>query len=348
MRRPLPFSMRLVVAITAAISLSIAPARASAQIPTNVFFFGDSFTDTGNAHVLGPANGFGDPTPFPPYFNGRFSNGPNWADQFAAKVSLSTASLPAIVPPKTGNNYAIGGATTGLTGTGGSASGMQSQVAQFTTDHSGGVAPGALFVLWGGGNDILDAVTLASPVAQLQAVNTAVTNLIGMTSFLHSTFGANNFLIPLLPDAGASPFFIGNPTGTATATSLTKTFNQYLAQGVLGLDFVTPGLNALTLHLDYLLTNVQADAALGGPAYGITNTVLPCFSPVPGTPSCTTSLFVDALHPTTKMDALIADAAYNRVVFGRDVSVVPEPSTVALLAVGLAVTAVAARRRRVA
>jgi len=332
------------VAVTVLALLAMNSSSAAAQF-SNLFFFGDSFTDTGNAQFLGPLNGLSNPTP-PPYFNGRFSNGPNWADIFAARLGRASDVNPAFVPPTPGNNYAIGGATTGFTGSGGTLSGMQSQLSQFTTDRSSGVAPGALYVLWGGGNDIIDAVALGSPIAQLQAVQTAATNMIGMVNFLRSTFGGVNFLIPLLPDAGSSPLFIGNPTGSATASSLTRTFNQFLAQGILGLNVANPGLNARTLALDNLLTNVKIDAAAGGLLYGITNTVLPCFSPAPGTPSCSTSLFIDPLHPTTKMDALIANAAYDRVVLGRDVAVIPEPSTVALMGFGVAIVGVVARRRR--
>jgi len=266
-----------------------------------------------------------------------------WSELFAARLGVPAAAGPAWL--NAGSNYAVGGATTGTSGILGTPTGMLSQGAQFAVQHPGGVPANGLFVLWGGGNDIINAVSLPTPAARLQAVQQAVTNLATLAGGLFSNFGATNFLIPSLPDVGIAPLYAGDPTSAAIATGLTTAFNQLLGASIMQLDAL-PGVNAFGLNLNNLLTNIRIDAAQGGPRYGITNTTIPCFQlPNPAT-ACNSALFVDGRHPTTRANALIADAAFNRVVLNTDVAVVPEPATLALVAAGLLLTAVASHGRR--
>ena len=319
-------------------TLLLLPATVSAQF-NNIFYFGDSFTDTGNATQLAAAAGFPNPTP-PPYFPGHFSNGPVWSELFASRLGLPAAAAPAWLG--SGMNYAVGGATTGLSGAAGTPTGMLSQGQVFATQHPTGAGTNNLYVLFGGANDIIGAVSLA-PLAQQQAIQQAVANIGTLAGGLFTNFGANQFLIPFLPDVGASPQFLGNSAGSAVATALTNSFNQLLGASLLQLNSFT-GVTAYGLSLNNLLTNIQIDAANGGQRYGITNTTQPCLL-VPRAAPCSASLFVDGLHPTTAVHQLIADAAYNRVVLGVDVAVVPEPSTILLTALGLGAIAVIGRRR---
>jgi outer membrane lipase/esterase len=59
--------------------------HASALPFTNVYVFGDSLMDVGNVYT---ATGGATP-PSPPYFNGRWSNGPLAVDQFAADYGVT-------------------------------------------------------------------------------------------------------------------------------------------------------------------------------------------------------------------------------------------------------------------
>ena len=69
--------------------------------------FGDSLSDTGNDLIA-----FGSPQP--PYYQGRFSNGPNWIDDLAAKLGVPDPQ-PSLAG---GTNYAYGGATATSVNTG--------------------------------------------------------------------------------------------------------------------------------------------------------------------------------------------------------------------------------------
>jgi phospholipase/lecithinase/hemolysin len=59
-------------------------------------------------------------------------------------------------------------------------------------------------------------------------------------------------------------------------------------------------------------------------------------------------VWADTFHPTTRVHALIGDAAFRYVTTGQNVAVIPEPATVALVAGGLVLVAGVARRKRAA
>jgi outer membrane lipase/esterase len=82
-------SFRIPFALATLVTALTAPGAHAAF--SNAYFFGDSLSDTGNIYAF---TGFTQPTP--PYFNGRFSNGPVWVEYLAAgigKPNASTASL---------------------------------------------------------------------------------------------------------------------------------------------------------------------------------------------------------------------------------------------------------------
>src|SRR3954470_5215942 len=81
--------------------------RSAAGPFTNMVVFGDSLSDIGNVSQATPF--LTQPkTPGPYYWNGRFSNGPAYAETLAAGLGL-----PALVNSASGGtNYAYGGALT--------------------------------------------------------------------------------------------------------------------------------------------------------------------------------------------------------------------------------------------
>jgi len=68
-------------------------ANLSLQDIDQIYVFGDSLSDTGNAFSRTGS-------PPPPYFNGRFSNGPVWVEYLADRLGL---------PRNPSTNFAFGG-----------------------------------------------------------------------------------------------------------------------------------------------------------------------------------------------------------------------------------------------
>lgn len=111
----------LVAAGCVVFSIMSASKAMAADLNFSQFFvFGDSLSDTGNTLT---ATGGTIPVPTsssgqPAYFQGRFSNGPIWVDDFGQKISKTpTPFVPLQLNPGLGSqggvNFALGGAQTG-------------------------------------------------------------------------------------------------------------------------------------------------------------------------------------------------------------------------------------------
>jgi outer membrane lipase/esterase len=340
---PIPFAFRAAArrARVAAAALALAaPAALAAQAPySSLTFFGDSYVDTGNAFIL-----TGGAQPLPPYFQGRFSNGLVFTDYLAQSLGRPTDAAPVFVQRAASGNYAVGGARTDSPNVG-----TASQIGSYLTRP--GVTPATrtdatgLYVLFAGGNDLRDAGGLADPVARQAAAAAAAQRVIAQAGQLGAA-GARNVLLFTLPSLGSTPEARVIPGRPAILDALATTFNSTLAAGILGLQTQLPGSTFLNFRLDNLYANILADAATGGGVYGLTNVDTPCFQA--GAPSCSVSVFADALHPTTRVHQLIGQAAATYVTTGQNVALVPEPTTVLLFGAGAVALGVAARRRRAA
>ncbi len=98
--RPVARGLRA-ISLAGALFVSLASSQAFAY--SALYVFGDSLSDTGNVY-----NSLGGAYPPPPYFNGRFSNGPVWVETFAANLGLTANAATG-----GGTNWAFGGAVTG-------------------------------------------------------------------------------------------------------------------------------------------------------------------------------------------------------------------------------------------
>lgn len=325
------------------------PANAWAGPITDLFIFGDSLSDTGNVSALASflSGGAVKYPPVPPYFPGRFSNGPVWVEDLAKMLGLPSASAAAgatlgplhgnlVVPGQGGHNYAIGGARTGVGGASefdvlGIPTGINTQVDFFLHQKAGPVDPGALYIVQGGLNNIRDAALLSNKAARdmvaaaaAQDIKTAVTKLAGA--------GAKEFLILNAPDLGLTPEARIVRGNAAAATDASNVFNTNLSALIKQVG-ANPNLTIFNVDVFSLLSAVSQDALQhGGATFGLTNATTPCFAGPAGSPGadCAVSIFADELHPTAAGHAILANAALSAV------QPVPEPGTLALLAAGLA------------
>lgn len=312
----------------------IGTATASATAMSSLTVFGDSLSDTGNVFIA-----TGGTVPVPPYFAGRFSDGPVWVDVLAAQLGLPLGAVPALAG---GGNYAFGGARTGASGS--PVPGLLAQSVGLWSPANPVADPSGLYVLLGGGNDMRDARSAfqtdspADQAGRQGAAQAAVGNLISNLGFLASK-GATNVLVGNLPDLGATPEAVA--LGLVPASSDASARYNALMPALLatGASF---GLNMYFLDLAGLAAAIRDDALNnGGAVYGITNVLTPCGS-FPGSIgiSCSVSAFSDALHPSARTHQLFGLAAYRVLV------PVPEPGSLVLLGVGLALLALRRERQR--
>ena len=309
------------MSLAGALVVSLMSAQASAY--SALYVFGDSLSDTGNVNIITGG------VPFPPYATGRFSNGPVWVETLATNLGLSANAALA-----GGTNWAFGGAPTGPPFT--------QSVPYITQQVSGGFAPlpgylpsvggvadpNALYVVWGGGNDVRQG-SITGSVTNISAAITAL-----------AAAGAQNFLIPNLPNIGLTPEAqAGGPATVAGATFLSVTFNSQLIAATAGLRS-SLGVNIIDLDVFAFLNNTIANAG----SLGITNTTGRCYSGPTGIGGGGTVcanpneyVFWDGIHPTAAAHALLGNYAS---------SAIPVPAAAWLFVSGIA--ALGALRRKAA
>jgi phospholipase/lecithinase/hemolysin len=337
-------------------TLVLSAALASATPFSNLYFFGDSLSDSGNISAL--ALGLYPPAP---YYPGRFSNGPVWAEDFAVLQNFPSAGQHAgmtlgpnflnldIKGP--GNNYAIAGArndTTGAIDSLGVPTGMEMQTYYYLTRSNFTADPNALYVLFGGGNDIRDAALLA-PAARTQMVTTAAYDLI-VSAYELGQYGARRFLVMNAPDIGLTPEARLERNDSASATAATVDYNAALNFFLSGLAF--PNEQIFQFDTFGAFNAIYQDALSGGSAFGITNATTPCFAGYAGSTGadCTKSLFSDDLHPTALVHGLMALGVNNDVSTPALLSAAsaiqnPEPATFGLTGIVLAALLWKSRRK---
>jgi phospholipase/lecithinase/hemolysin len=298
-------------------------------VQADLYVFGDSLSDAGNVWDASKATPGLDPDPIvPPYYEGRMSNGMNWADYVADDLGLGPLSASRIG----GTNYAWAGATTD-SGTTERTSLLHApqtqtvdnvgkQIGSFTTDH-GGFASDDLVLYWSGSNDFLyyaidnlplPPVPVPDAVAQLTALTQA--NLIKLEEL-----GATRIVLPNQINSAHGPAWSGSEL-QPYLTALTIGFNAQLPGLIAALES-SPGFDADIIAVDMytLAEEVIADPA----AYGFTNVTDPAYY-LPGA-NPDEYLFWDLIHPTTAAHRLMADAVMEQLV--------PEPAAILLLTTGL-------------
>lgn len=332
---------RIALALAAIVLTTATPAAAqtaqTAQPYSNLFVFGDSLVDSGNAQAGRAAAGGDDPAPAAQgYFEGRFSNGYNFADY----LSFSVEGGPARASAFGGRNFSVGGAQAAEV-VGDASPSFVEQIGLF--DASGKAFDSSSLVLITlGGNDVRGELaklgTIAGYTPTLSPAVTALTD--GLTSLYAR--GARNFIVTGLPDIGQIPAvaLLGSSALSTAGTQLSFGLNQLVGQTVGGLATQT-GANFQFFDLFSYQQTIYANPA----AYGLPtslNTRDACLRVAGAAPACTGYVYFDTIHPTTQVHRAIATGLTGQLGLGA----VPEPVTWAMMIVGIGMTGGALRHRR--
>jgi phospholipase/lecithinase/hemolysin len=280
---------------------SLTPAEAAGF--SQIYSFGDSLVDTGNA--------FAQTGIFPaPYFEGRSSNGPLWTEYLASELGIAETSLGFVgaLSNELGGVQFAGSPLVPVPGT-------LTQVSSFVANPAL-VDPNALYVIWAGANDYL-FTQQTNPLEPVGNLTKAVTTL--------NEAGAKDFLVVNLPDLGNLPLsgVVGaSPEAIAGLNSLSNGHNQALEAAIAGLNS-TGNINVNLLKVDELFRSAIAGEL------GFKNVTDACTRD----PICVADpdvqkgyLFWDEVHPTTTAGQVISDSAL--ALLQPEPASVPEPTVV--------------------
>ena len=245
----------------------------------NLVVFGDSLSDNGNTFsAVG--------SPKPPYFNGRWTNGPNWVDYFSQLAGIPDVSA---FLRNRGTNFAVGGSTSVY---------LAGQIATYLATNGGRANSANLYVIWIGANDFEAGFT---PQQTSTAIETGVVAL--------REAGAEHLLLLTVPDISFTPDLIaGGGAEVQAAKQFVATANSLIRARVPILAFLL-GLNLHLVDINPLLTELVYTPT----AFGFTNSVGAAYDTTTGVvvPDPNDYVFWDGFHPTTRVHYLTAQLIYQ-------------------------------------
>ena len=312
--------------------LFAAPAGGVTLDYTSFHVLGDSLSDTGNVYRAT----FGRTPKSPPYWRGRFSNGPVWAEHVGAK--FRAAGKPV-------GYHAWGGAkaTGGVTDLA-----IQASRYRLIDEKRRGARP--MLALVAGANDIRSGIRSAD----IAKVGRRAANAVGDAAASLSRAGVRDLLVFKLPNLGKVPRYAlnPNPSVAAAATVGAQAFN-------LQLDLRIARLRERGLNVHMVDTYALFDALIADPrSFGLRNTTTPCLDA--NDRLCTPKqaryrAFFDRTHPNFVVhrrlaEAVLAEIAAPVAFTAQMASVapasVPLPAPAVLLLGSLLALGLVARRRR--
>jgi phospholipase/lecithinase/hemolysin len=290
---------------------------------SGIVLFGDSLSDTGNvrSRVNSKSSGAVDyPSHTFDYDNGRFTNDDQtspashtyfgvWHEQLARSflgVSPATFSLGG------GLNYAFGGATT-VNGTHQETAvstpfgdvtitvdDMGKQMDDYLGSHV--ADPNALYIVWGGSNDLRNDDSAANVTATAARATALVSRL--------ANAGAHYILVPNVVPLGDIPAYSGNPAKIVSANIASAAYRDELNADLAALrsSLAAQGLTPVIYLVDEWADAVRIFS--NGPRFGFSNISNSCQNSS-GSPDH--YVFWDDKHPTTAGHFHLANTAFNAI-----------------------------------
>ncbi|MFT4058136.1 MAG: SGNH/GDSL hydrolase family protein [Legionella sp.] len=323
--------------LTCVCSIGVVVPNVAQAIPfsdiSQVYFFGDSLTDSGFNNNFTALAGFPAKAPTFTTFGGY-----TWAQYIAHDIkgfSLPTGPFPTtsdkitnnttftfpdpvpfVTPDLTGIDYACGGAKTtsnpGMDLTW--APSIQQQIANYLATAPARLDPKAVYFIWSGANDILAAlsqVPLPNQVQLLRVADATTSNIVNLVDILGAR-GAKRIVVMSLPNIGSTPLVnrlsveLGDATIPAQVKNLSFIFSSMLNQK-LGVVIAKHRMKVLYFDtyaaLDNLITNAKrgVPTVIDGQAFYFVNYTTPVCGTVEAILCPNTSdgyIFADSVHPT--------------------------------------------------
>ncbi len=280
---------------------------ASAQSYNRLVVFGDSLSDNGNLY----AASFNTQPTSPPYFQGRFSNGPVFTELlgFNAGRAAAGASVTGSI------NYAYGGARTDNSA--GLPPGMRRQLTTYQT-AGGTFGANDLVSVLGGANNIFQAIPAAalsaSPQGAIQPVATSAAADINFIVDTVAAAGAGTVLVTNLPKLSLTPQFRSGPNLAAAplADFAVTTFNGALSTGLFQTAAARPATNIILMDIYKIGDTIAAAPS----AFGLTNVTDACFNGVTVCATPNTYFYWDGVHPTAAGHRILANLAQDYLYYG--------------------------------
>jgi phospholipase/lecithinase/hemolysin len=273
---------------------------------TNLYIFGDSYSDIGNAF-----NATGGVLAAPPNYSGRFSSGHLWVDYLSDRLKISLQASTEKTLNKQGINFSFAGATTGLDNLFPMVipdlpelPGLQQQIHSFTSllqQSQQSADPNALYVVWAGAADYAPFV---NGVPKYSDTITTITNISTAIKALTES-GAKNILLVNLIDISKTPLAleINHTTDSQLVSQLISEHNQALEEIA----------HSFEHKINLILFDVKSvvDEILAYPKkFGFINTTQACSLVESSDPD--EYVFWDQVHLTGRVNQLIANAALGR------------------------------------
>ncbi|MFI5336937.1 MAG: autotransporter domain-containing protein [Opitutales bacterium] len=267
---------------------------------SSYFFFGDSLTDMGNTYFVSGQ-------PPPPYYNGRFSNGPTYAEYLVAGLQRSLTAPPSVT---TNLNFAFAGATATTTYMGPTTPAYLGQEIGMYLARGLTPKPTDLFVVWAGANDVLNYLGSTATPSGAGANTSATASVTAVTSAVQTlaTAGAKNFIVMTLPDISQTARFVTGSAAPAAALAqgAVYTYGTGIKTSMAGLAAST-GASITVVDTTALLGTIMKNAA----HFGFTDTthdVVDILTAGGTVANPNSYIFWDGIHPTTAVHLLFAQA----------------------------------------
>lgn len=289
----LPSRAALLLALAAAICASAV--QAAPVHYTSFWTLGDSLSDPGNLYA---ATGGAKPAS-PPYYQGRFSNGPVWAEHTAA--AFTAKHLPT-------GNFAFGGARA-ISNTDDAIPDLATQIGMFSAASRGFLGTRPVASLWIGANDLISTGIL--PGTDAAAVGRAAAQATARGALALGKLGVRDIAVFTLPDLGQTPAYaLLQPLLRDQATAGSLAYNRALDRQIPKLE--KAGLTVIEIDTAGLFSDLIRNPT----KYGVADTTLPCL--IPGQPACSAAqamdrAFFDGLHPNATVHGAIAGAVGARI-----------------------------------